>query len=146
MGQILWAVSVFFIRASVIVLYIRVFQIRSFRLTGYIVHGLNAAFFVSTVLAACLICRPLVFSWDHSIPGGKCGDQKKLDLYIGMSNLLMDVTVVLLPMPVLWRLQMAWSKKAVLSGMFSLGIMYVFPSKHTYLMIFVSQWIKTEYA
>ena len=37
----------------------------------------------------------------------------------------MDVTVVVLPMPVLWGLQMAVSKKIVLSMMFGLGVMYV---------------------
>lgn len=37
----------------------------------------------------------------------------------------MDVTVVVLPMPVLWGLQTAVGKKLVLSGMFGLGIMYV---------------------
>ena len=37
----------------------------------------------------------------------------------------MDVTVVVLPMPVLWGLQMAVGKKTVLSMMFGLGVMYV---------------------
>ena len=108
-----------------ITLYIRVFPTRCFRIAGYTAHGFNAAFFVSTVLAACLICRPLDFSWDKSVAGGKCGDQVRLDLFIGVFNLLLDITVVILPMPVLWGLQMARSKKVILSGMFSLGILYV---------------------
>lgn len=56
------------------------------------------------------------------MPGGQCGNQKSLDLYLGIFNLLMDVTIVVLPMPVLWGLQMAVNKKLVLSGMFGLGI------------------------
>ena len=115
--------SVFFIRASILALYISIFQIPTFRMAGYVIHGINAAFFVSTVLAVCLICRPLAFSWNQQIPGGTCGDQKSLDVYIGVFNLLLDVTVVLLPMPVLWGLQMASSKKVILSGMFGLGVM-----------------------
>lgn len=126
-GQITWSVSVFFIRASVLALYMRIFRTKSFRITGYIVHGVNAAFLTSTVLAVCLICRPLAFSWDPSIRGGTCGDQKSLDLYIGILNLFVDITVVVLPMPVLWGLQMAVSRKLVLSGMFGLGIMYAHP-------------------
>ena len=70
-------------------------------MTCYVVHGINAAFGAATIL----------------------GDQKSLDLFIGISNLLLDVTVVVLPMPVLWNLQVAMRKKAVLSGMFGLGIM-----------------------
>ena len=89
------------------------------------VHFINVAFGASTILGACLICRPISFNWDRSIPGGHCGVQKSLDLFIGIFNLLLDVTVVVLPMPVLWRLQMAVGRKAVLSVMFGLGIMYV---------------------
>ena len=94
-------------------------------MTCYVVHGINAVFGAATILGACLICHPISFNWDHSIPGGHCGDQKSLDLFIGIFNLLVDVTVVVLPMPVLWGLQMAVGKKVVLSGMFGLGIMYV---------------------
>jgi len=115
-GQTTWAVAVFFIRASILELYIRIFLTKPFRLACYVTHGVNAAFFFSTVITVCLICRPISYQWDHRIPGGMCGDQKSLDLYIGIFNLLMDVTVVALPMPVLWGLQMAAKKKIILSG------------------------------
>ena len=125
-GQITWAVAVTFIRASVLALYVRiVFRIKSFRMTCYVVHGINMLFGAVTVLGACLICDPISFQWHRSIPGGHCGDQKKLDLFIGVFNLLIDITVVVLPMPVLWGLQMATGRKISLSGIFGLGIMYV---------------------
>lgn len=57
---------------------------------------------------------------------GSCGDQKSLDMYIAILNLLQDVMVVVLPMPILWRLQMAMTKKVALSGIFGIGIMYGF--------------------
>jgi len=123
-GILTWAVSVFFIRASILALYIRIFRTRSFRIACYVTHGINFVFFVTVVLAACLICRPVSFNWDTTIPGGMCGDQKSFELYIGIFNLLLDIEVVIMPMPVLWGLQMAISKKVMLSGMFGLGIMY----------------------
>ncbi len=123
----IWAAAVFLIRASVLVLYIRIFRTRSFRITCYVVHGINFAFFVSTIISTPLICRPIAYSWDKRIPGGKCGDQKSLDLFIGIFNLLLDVCVVVLPMPVLWGLQMAVSKKLMVSAMFGLGIVYALP-------------------
>ncbi|KAL6713508.1 hypothetical protein ACLMJK_008973 [Lecanora helva] len=122
-GQITWTVSVFFIRASVLALYLRIFSSKKpFRIAGHTLFGVNAAFFISTVLAVLLICRPIAFGWDRTIKGGTCGDQKSLDIYIGILNLLLDVAVVILPMPVLWGLQMALSRKVQLSGMFGLGI------------------------
>ena len=124
-GEVTWAVAVTVIRASVLALYIRIFRTKSFRWACYFVHGFNAAFGAATILGACLICLPIAYNWDHSIAGGHCGNQKSLDLFIGIFNLLMDVTVVVLPMPVLWGLQMAVGRKIVLSMMFGLGVMYV---------------------
>lgn len=124
-GQILWAAAVLFVRASVLHLYTHIFRKKAFRVVCYIIHGINTIFFVSTVLTACLICHPIAYNWDRTIPGGGCGDQKRLDLFIGIFNLLMDVAVLILPMPVLWGLQMAVSKKIVLSLIFGMGVVYV---------------------
>lgn len=122
-GQILWVTAVFFIRASIIQLYIRLFySTKSFRITCYVIHGINFVYFAATILGACLICRPIAFNWDPTIPGGSCGDQKSLDLFIGVFNLLLDVALVALPMPVLWGLQMSRQKKVVISGIFAMGI------------------------
>ena len=124
-GEISWAAAVFFDRTSILALYIRIFRTKSFRMTCWAVIGINTAFFIATVLGATLICRPIALIWDHSIHAGWCGDQKSLDIFIGVFNLVMDVTVILLPMPVLWGLQMAVGKKLVLSGIFAVGIVYV---------------------
>lgn len=122
LGQVLWATAVFFIRASILQLYIHLFHsTKSFRITCYVVHAINFGYFAGTVLGACLICRPLAYSWDPTIPGGSCGVQKHLDLFIGAFNLVMDVTLVALPMPVLWGLQLGMQKKLVLSAMFGMG-------------------------
>ena len=120
-GQLLWATAVAFIRASVLSLYSRIFQTPSFRATCHTVQGFNFAFYVAVVLACFLICRPLASLWDESI-NGSCGDQGSFDLFIGVFNLLMDVTTVVLPMPVLWGLQTRMKKKLIVGGMFSLGI------------------------
>ena len=88
---------------------------------------INVCFFIGTVLADCLICQPISYRWDRLVGGsGACGHQKSLDLFIGIFNLLLDVTVVVMPMPVLWGLKMAVGKKLMLSGMFGMGTAYVF--------------------
>lgn len=99
-GQLLWVTAVTFVRASVLVLYIRIFRTPSFRTACYVGHGINVAYFVAVVLACCLICRPFAYNWDHSIRG-ICGDQKSLDLFIGIFNLLLDIMTVAMLMPVL---------------------------------------------
>ncbi|CAD6588525.1 MAG: hypothetical protein ASARMPREDX12_003359 [Alectoria sarmentosa] len=120
-GQLLWITAVTLIRASVVFLYIRIFYTRPFRIACYALLTVNLIYFTATVLACCLICRPFARNWDQSIHG-TCGDQKSLDLFIGVFNLLMDIATVALPMPILWRLQVPTGRKVALSGMFSMGL------------------------
>lgn len=58
---------------------------------------------------------------------GHCGDQIALYMTGGIFNLILDVTVVVLPMPMLWGLQMPRGKKVALTGVFGLGAGYVQP-------------------
>lgn len=128
MAIIIWVASVTFVRASIIFLYIRLFPTRVFRRICYLVLVANLCFFTSTVLADCLICRPISYRWDRMTGGkGSCGTEKPLDLYIGVSNLILDIIAVALPMPVLWGLKMNVGKKVMLSGMFGMGITYALP-------------------
>lgn len=122
MSIIIWAASVTFVRASIVFLYIRIFPTRLFRKFCYLVLLINSCFFVGTVLADCLICQPISYRWDQ-ITGGKgsCGDEKSLDLFIGIFNLFLDVMAVVLPMPILWGLNTAVGKKVMLSCMFGMG-------------------------
>ena len=128
MVPIIWVASITFIRASIIFLYIRVFPTRIFRRICYAVLTINYLFFIGTCLADCLICQPISYRWDQMTGGsGHCGDQKSLDLFIGVFNLFLDATAVVLPMPILWGLKMAVAKKVMLSGMFGMGTVYVHP-------------------
>lgn len=120
-GQLLWVTSVTFIRASVIFLYIFLFRTTAFRISCYVVQAFNLAYFLAVVPAACLICRPFALFWDPSLKGS-CGNQKSFDMFMGIFNLVLDVTTVTLPMPVLWGLQLKLGKRIATCGMFSMGI------------------------
>lgn len=45
----------------------------------------------------------------------------------GVVNIVLDVSLVVLPMPILWSLRMATAKKVALSFIFGLGILLVPP-------------------
>lgn len=128
MSILIWVTSVTSIRASITFLYIHIFFTPRFRRICYSVLVINLFFFIGTVLADCLICQPISYRWDRFIGGtGSCGNQKSLDLFLGIFNLFLDVTAVVLPMPVLWGLKMNVRNKVMLSGMFGMGIVYVSP-------------------
>ena len=92
-------------------------------------------FVIAIVLAECLICHPISYRWDNTAKGGYCGDERSLSLYIAIVNLIQDMIVVVLPMRVLWRLQMATHRKAALSCIFGLGFAYIFPYRFLPLVV-----------
>jgi hypothetical protein len=82
---------------------------------------LSLLYFASVFVETFAFCKPVQYNWDKSIPGGYCVDEEPAYLGAGISNLLIDVLVVTLPMPMLWRLQMPLKKKIGVSAMFGLG-------------------------
>jgi hypothetical protein len=103
--------------------YIRIFAIRGFRHTCWAIVGLNAMIFASVVIATCLICRPITYSFDKTSPNGECGDLDRFEQYIAIINMIADSIIVILPMPMLWRLQMDTKKKVGISILLGLGVL-----------------------
>lgn len=127
-SPIVWVVAVTVIRSSIIFLYIHLFPKRLYQTICYGVLALNIAFLIGTILADCLICQPLSFRWDFTVRGGSCGDEASLNFFIAVFNLIEDAIVVVLPMPIVWRLQMATGRKVGLSCIFGMGIAYGLPT------------------
>ncbi|KAM3088073.1 hypothetical protein ACMFMG_002131 [Clarireedia jacksonii] len=75
---------------------------------------------LSTVITAFLFCRPLAYTWNKMIPG-QCGELRRFYLATGIVNVIIDFGIVILPMPVVWELQMRTSRKVVLTFIFGLG-------------------------
>lgn len=119
----LWVGAAVSVRISIILLCVRIFPIRQFRLASWIVIAINLTTFLSIFLASCLICRPIYYAFDRTIPNGRCGDLKRFELYTATMSLLLDLLVVVLPLPMLWRLQMKKKKKIQLSIVFGTGMM-----------------------
>ena len=120
----LWLSAMTLIRSSVIFLYTRIFPIRWFRLTCYSILVINI------VCCVVLVVSDIVAQFNR---GYLLGEATNFMIYQELRdwaevlalifNLSLDVVVVVLPVPTLWRLQIPISKKLMLSGMFGLGIM-----------------------
>lgn len=67
------------------------------------------------------LCRPINFSWNKTIPG-TCGDLAKAEMAAAAINMVLDVVIVLLPLPVVWGLQMSKQKKIGITATFALGL------------------------
>lgn len=72
------------------------------------------------LVEAFALCKPVEYNWNKSIEG-KCTGENTAYLVAGIMNLSIDTFIVILPMPVVFRLQMSWSKRISVALMFSLG-------------------------
>lgn len=87
--------------------------------------AVSVCWFVSVFLEEMLLCRPLAFNWDPRIEGGNCANRPAAYLATGIINLLTDIMVLCLPVPMVWNLQLPKRKKFALSTVFGVGFVYV---------------------
>ncbi len=121
-GEIIWMAAAVSARISIILLCFRIFVIPRFQMICWVLVAINIAGLISVVLSTCLICRPISYSFDKTIPGGRCGDLEAFEIYTAVFSLLLDSTVFILPIPVLWKLQMQRKRKIELSIVFGIGL------------------------
>lgn len=108
---------------------LRIFDTPNFRITAYTTLGLCVAWFIASTTVAIIQCLPIHAAWDVQLqpPTGpaQCMDKQKLYWGVGISNLLLDVLILCLPMPVIWTLQLNKQRKLAITFIFLTGSMSV---------------------
>lgn len=115
-------------KLSVLLLYRRIFGdtpgIRAwglnFNWTVKVYLVLICVTFVSVEIVTIFACLPIARSWDKSIPGG-CVQLVPWWYSYGAMNIFTDLTILLLPMPLIQRLEIPARQKAGLFAIFGLG-------------------------
>jgi hypothetical protein len=123
--RFLWVLSLGFSKTSMLLLYAKVFNAERYvEISAGITIAINLLWVTGTILAGCLICRPVSTNW-KPVPGGHCGDQVLSFIIIETINLATNALIIVLPLPTLFKLRMGIPMKLVLVAIFSLGFMYV---------------------
>ena len=71
-------------------------------------------------LTAIFECTPIRKAWTPTI-SGHCVDSFKFYMIVTIWDVLVDVLIMFLPLPVLWRLHTERSNKVTLTGVFLCG-------------------------
>ena len=82
---------------------------------------LSLVYFVSFMLESFLFCHPVDYNWNKSIDG-TCKDPSLEYLLAAITNLLINIIIIFLLLPLLWKLQIQLTKKNIITGIFSLGL------------------------
>lgn len=123
--QLMWTFSLMFCKFSLLTFYVRIFAIRSFRIMAYVVATIVTGWAISVFLETFLLCRPFAYNWDPTITDFTCGNRNAAYIGAGSLNIVTDLMVLILPIPMVWNLQIPRRNKAILTAVFGMGLLYV---------------------
>lgn len=120
----LWLATAAATKASLLLLYYRLFSpSRRFRLAIYNVTAIVFCQWFSLTLVTIFQCRPVAAFWNHNIQGARCIDLPVFTVISGVFNLMTDVLILCLPIPMVWGLNTTNAQKVTLTGIFLLGVL-----------------------
>lgn len=108
------------VKIAVLLFYRRIFPSKAFRWALYMIGTFLLLFLLSSLLTSALQCLPISSFWQPSVKH-HCIDQVKFYIVHGSLNFVSDLFVVLMPMPILWRLHLPAGRKWKLLVLFLLG-------------------------
>ncbi|KAJ6030624.1 hypothetical protein N7460_010890, partial [Penicillium canescens] len=116
----LYNLSLTFTKASILLLYIRIFPLPRFILMSRIALGVISTYGLWCVLSSILNCIPVNAFWDTSIQG-RCIKREFLWFFNAGINIVTDLGILVMPIPVLSHLQLSWKRKFGLILIFAAG-------------------------
>ncbi|KAJ6020039.1 hypothetical protein N7499_003335, partial [Penicillium canescens] len=123
----LYSFSLTFTKASILLLYIRIFALPRFILMSRIALGVISTYGLWCVLSSILSCIPVNAFWDTSIQG-RCIKREFLWFFNAGINIVTDLGILVMPIPVLSHLQLSWKRKFGLMLIFAAGSLKIAPA------------------
>lgn len=118
--QLAYVATLPLVKISVLLFYYRIFPQKRFRYALYGMGTFLVLFFLSSVLAVVLQCLPIHAFWEPDFTH-HCFDQVTFYIAQGSLNFVSDVFVVLMPIPLLWKLRLPLARRVGLVIVFLLG-------------------------
>lgn len=109
-------------KSSALFFYSRVLGVANsrFKYALWLVHAMNVAWLITILFSVTFMCSPIERAWKTTLPG-KCLNTGLLWMGSGITSLLIDVIILVMPLPMLWKLRMKTIRKIQISGVFLCG-------------------------
>ncbi|GCB17918.1 hypothetical protein AAWM_00803 [Aspergillus awamori] len=108
-------------KLSVLALYYRIFITPKFRLVIILTVVWVILWLMTMEIVLGLECRPIAKFWNSSVEG-TCFNLVAFSYFTNIANLVTDIWIFLLPLPIILHLQITKNKKIGLSLLFSVGL------------------------
>jgi hypothetical protein len=111
-------------KLSLLVLFHRIFVTPTFRNATKIIGMIVVLWWVGTILADSLICIPIEHNWNPEIPA-HCGNKQLLAIIPPIPWIATDLALLLMPMPMVYKLHLPGLQRVGLAALFLLGGLHV---------------------
>lgn len=116
------------VKLSILLLYSKIFTTKRFQMVVRIMEGLVIIWTIAFFFASLFQAYPITLNWSpyqNAQPKGRLINEIVLNLSLACTAIFLDVMTLTLPWPMVWRLQMETRRKLAVSGIFTLGGLYV---------------------
>lgn len=117
------------VKSSILVLYNNIFKVRKFQLCIYAMLAYVVGWTISFFFSHLFTCYPITV-FIEPYYGNKCVKTVPMFLALLFTDVIADVIILVLPVPMVLHIQLPLKKKLAVMGMLMLGAAYV-PTYHS---------------
>ncbi|KAI9810441.1 MAG: hypothetical protein M1826_003610 [Phylliscum demangeonii] len=118
---ILYLPAMMFTKFAILIFFRRLSPQKVFRMAIYVTAFIVFGSYLSLGLALFFACHPIAMNWDITITHGSCINRAAVYLATAGANIATDFAILLLPIPMLWHLQIPKRQKYGLALVFGAG-------------------------
>ncbi|KAH8696731.1 hypothetical protein BGW36DRAFT_191682 [Talaromyces proteolyticus] len=124
-AEVFYMISEMFTQLSIVAFYLRVFDSQLFRYFAFGIGAFAICFGISNAFSMIFQCTPISFFWDGWTGeyAGKCININTFSWIRAAIEIIIDVAIISLPIPLLLGLKLTWNKKLQILSMFSIGFL-----------------------
>jgi hypothetical protein len=117
------SLAVTLVKISILDFLLSIFSMHDrFRLPAYVLMGITASYGISFTVTTLAACIPFEANWDKlSHPDYRCINTSHFYVSQTAIGAVLDISVLLLPVPFVWQLALPVRKKVALTFIFSIG-------------------------
>ncbi len=118
----LYAVLIFTAKLAILLLYFRIFQVS--KAMKWAIHSVIFVLAIQclvTLFASIFRCKPRTKAWDPAITHGRCANALTGATALAVLNAVVDFAILVLPMPLIKKLNLPWKKKLAVLSVFMTG-------------------------
>ena len=118
---IIYGLGVYFAKTTILILLLRIFGIdQKFRAVTWFVIAVWTTWTIIDVCLCLFGCNPIRKAWEPLLPG-TCIDIIQVGIASGYINIVTDVAILVLPIPMVWQLHLRTKLKVAVTAVFLCG-------------------------